>query len=300
MSLELRHVEAHALAPFVEDLRALERDVSYPIDDGRDRFVLSHGEAYHPFFSSMGEAHFVVALEKGRVVGCIAAVRKPVRAADGAVDGVYLGDLKVAKAWRGQGVPARMLFFALGVWARSPRRLSWRFAFGAAMRGERGDVMNAAKGVTPMKLGAPFALLNVYFVEPRKLAALSVEGAPPTPTSAGLDLSPSVDADVLSTLGKKDFVLQSTKQPWPLVHLPRGPAGWGHSHADFLRRGGQQLVEQGAQGPACFALDRRLSNEHDFLRTRGLEPGAVATVYAFSTTGRTRGAAWVHLATSDI
>ena len=75
MSLELRHVEAHALAPFVEDLRALERDVSYPIDDGRDRFVLSHGDAYHPFFSSMGEAHFVVALEKGRVVGCIAAVR---------------------------------------------------------------------------------------------------------------------------------------------------------------------------------------------------------------------------------
>lgn len=300
MSLELRHVEAHALAPYVEDLRALERDVTYPIDDGRDRFVLSHGDTYHPFFSSMGDAHFVLALERGRVVGCIAAVRKPVRAATGAVDGVYLGDLKVAKAWRGRGVPARMLFFALKVWARSPRRLSWRFAFGAAMRGERGDVMNAARGVTPMKLGRPFALLDVYFVEPERLAGLNVEGAPPTPTSAGLDLSPSIDGDVVSTLGKKDFVLQSTKQAWPLVHLPRGPASWGRSHADALRRGGQQLVERGATGPACFALDSRLKAEADFLRARGLAPGAVATVYAFSTTNRTRQAAWVHLATSDI
>lgn len=300
MSLELRHVEANALAPYVDDLRALERDVSYPIDDGRDRFVLSHGDAYHPFFSAMGEAHFVVALDRGRVVGCIAAVRKPVRAPDGVVDGVYLGDLKVAKAWRGKGVPARMLFFALKVWARSPRRLSWRFAFGAAMRGERGDVMNAAKGVTPMKLGASFAVLDVYFVEPAKLAALNVEGAPSPPTSAGLDLSPSVHTDVVSTLGAKDFVLQSTKQPWPLVHLPRGPQGWGRSHADFLRRGGGQLLERQATGPACFALDQRLVAERDFLRSRGLEPGALATVYAFSTTTRTRRVPWVHLATSEI
>lgn len=300
MSLELRHVEAHALAPYVDDLRALERDVSYPIDDGSDRFVLSHGEAYHPFFSAMGEAHFVIALEQGRVVGCIAAVRKRVRAATGDVDAVYLGDLKVAPAWRGSGVPARMLFFALKVWARSPRRLSWRFAFGAAMRGERGDVMNAAKGVTPMKLGTSFALLNVYFVEPAKLAALNVEGAPATPTSAGLDLSPSIEADVVSTLGAKDFVLQSTKQPWPLVHLPRGPAGWGRSHAEFLRRGGERLLGLQASGPACFALDQRLSAERDFLRHRGIEPGAVATVYAFSTTRRTRQVPWVHLATNEI
>lgn len=300
MSLELRHVEANALAPYVEDLRALERDVSYPIDDGKDRFVLSHGDAYHPFFSAMGEAHFVLALERGRVVGCMAAVRKPVRAPDGDLDGVYLGDLKVAKAWRGRGVPARMLFFALKVWARSPRRLSWRFAFGAAMRGERGDVMNAAKGVTPMKLGAAFALLNVYFVEPTKLATLNADGAPPTPTSAGLDLSPFIEAEVVSTLGSKDFVLQSTQQPWPLVHLPRGPAGWGRSHADFLRRGGEELLRRAATGPACFALDQRLTAERDFLRGRGLEPGALATVYAFSTTTRTRHAPWVHLATSDI
>lgn len=168
------------------------------------------------------------------------------------------------------------------------------------MRGERGDVMNAAKGVTPMKLGAPHALLNVYFVEPAKLAALNVEGAPPTPTSVGLDLSPGVTVDVVSTLGKKDFVLESTKQSWPLVHLPRGPSAWGRSHADFLRRAGQQLVAQGAKGPACFALDGRLMNEHDFLRSQALEPKAVATVYAFSTTARTRRAAWVHLATSEI
>lgn len=299
MSLELRHVRAMELGPYVEQLRALEGGISYPIDDGRDRFVLSHGPAYHPFFSSMGDAHFVLALDGGRVVGCIAAVRKTVHANGVDVSAVYLGDLKVAPSARGRGVPARLLFFALAQWLRSPRALSWRFAFGAAMRGSTGDVMRAARGVTPMKLGRSFATLNVYFAEPRQLASLSVEGAPQPPTG-GLDVSPSVKVEVMSTAGSKDFVLQSTGARWPLVHLPAGPSQWGDSHAAYLRRGGQQLVRQALPGPACFALDVRLEAERRFLEDQGVKPGAFATVYAFSTTRRVRGLPWVHFATSEI
>jgi GNAT superfamily N-acetyltransferase len=299
MSLTLRHVRASELGPYVEQLRELEGGISYPIDDGRDRFVLSHGPAYHPFFSSMGDAHFVVALERGRVVGCIAAVRKTVRANRDEVPAVYLGDLKVAPPARGRGVPARMLFFALAQWLRSPRALSWRFAFGAAMRGATGDVMRAARGVTPLKLGRPFATLHVYFADPRQLASLDVEGAPLPPTG-GLDVSPSVTAEVVSTAGSKDFVLQSTGARWPLVHLPAGPSQWGDSHAAFVRRGGQQLVREGLLGPACFALDVQLEAERRFLEARGVKPGAVATVYAFSTTRSVRGLPWVHFATSEI
>lgn len=300
MSLELRHVRASDLGPWVSQLRELERDISYPIDDGRDRFVLSHGEAYHPFFSAMGDAHFALALAGGRVVGCVAAVRKPVRVRDDEeVAAAYVGDLKVAPDWRGRGVPARLLLFALGEWARAPRQLSWRFAFGAAMRGARGDVMRAARGLSPLRLGGAFATLHVYFVEPARLAALSTTGAPASPTG-GLDLSPTASAEVVSTAGAKDFVLESTGRPWPLVHLPRGPARWGASHAAALQRGGERLLREGLAGPACFALDARLVHERRFLAQQGVEPGAVATVYAFSTTTRTRGAPWVHLATSEI
>jgi GNAT superfamily N-acetyltransferase len=300
MSLRLVHLGPEALSPWVEQLRALERDVEYPVADGKDRFVLSHGEAYHPFFSGMGEAHFLLALEGDRVVGCLVGVRKPVETPRGPVMGAYLGDLKVHPAWRGRGVPARLLAKALALSLGDWGALHWRFAFGAAMRGARGDVMRAAKGVNLMRLGRPFATLELYFVAPRALAELDVSGAPPSPRTPGLDLSPAVRGDVVSTAGAKDFVLRSTGQPWPLVHLPRGPAGWGESHAAYLQRGGAALLQQGAHGPACFGLDRRLVREREFLASRGLEPGAVCTVYALSTTPRTFGAAWTHLATSEI
>jgi hypothetical protein len=150
-----------------------------------------------------------------------------------------------------------------------------------------------------MKLGRPFATLNVYFVEPRRLAELRVSDAPAPPVG-GLDLSPTQHGEVVSTLGAKDFVLQSTGAPWPLVHLPAGPSRWGASHAAYLRAGASRLVADGAPGPACFALDVRLARERAFLEAQGVVPGAVATVYAFATTRRASGAPWVHLATSEI
>lgn len=300
MSLRLVYVRPDALGPWVEQLQALERDISYPIDDGRDRFVISHGGAYHPFFSTMGEAHFLLALEGERVIGCVAGVRKPVQTPRGEVMGVYLGDLKVHPDWRGRRVPARMMARALAISLGDWGALHWRFAFGAAMRGDRGDVMRAAKGLNVLRLGSTFATLDMYFAAPAALAALEVSGAPATPRTPGLDLSPAVQADVLSTTGLKDFVLRSTGRPWTLVHLPRGPAGWGESHAAYLRRAGEQLVQQGAPGPACFALDRRLTAERHFLESRDLRPGAVCTIYGLATTRGLRGAAWAHLATSEI
>ncbi len=296
MSLRVLHLRPADLAPYVTQLQALERDISYPLD--ADRFVLSHGGAYHPFFSALGEAHFLVALEGEQVVGCVVGVRKPVLTPRGEVMGAYLGDLKVHRAWRGRGVPARLLARALALSLRKWSALHWRFAFGAAMRGERGDVMRSAKGLSLLRLGRPFALLDVYFASPAQLATLDVQGAPSTPQVGGLDLSPAAQVDVVSTLGTKDFVLQSTLKPWPLVHLPRGPSGWGVSHAAYLRRGGVQVGN--APGPVCFALDRKLHAEREFLASRGLSPGAVTTVYALSTSRKTNGLAWTHLATSEI
>lgn len=300
MSVRLLYLRPAELGPYLEQLAALERDISYPIADGQDRFVLSHGAEYHPFFSGFGEAHFLLALHGDEVIGCVAGVRKRVLTPRGEVMGGYVGDLKLRRDWRGKGVPARMLSHALLLSLRRWKELHWRFAFGAAMRGDQGDVMRAAKGANVMKLSHAFARLDLFFVAPAQLAALEVSAAPATPSARGMDLSPGAQDDVVSTAGRKDFVLQSTGKPWPLVHLPRGPSGWGGSHAAYLRRGGERLVREGALGPACFGLDRRLTAEREFLASRGITPGAVATVYALSTTWRSWGAAWTHLATSEI
>ncbi len=298
MSLRLLHCRPDELAPWVPQLQALERDISYPLAE--DRFVIAHGGAYHPFFSALGEAHFLLALDGDRVVGCLAGVRKAVSTPRGPLMGAYLGDLKVHRDWRGQGVPARLYARALTLSVRDWGALHWRFAFGAAMRGDRGDVMRSARGMSLLKLGRPQARLDVYFVPPAQLAALELSGAPPPPGAPGLDLSPAAEVDTFSTAGTKDFVLVSTGQPWRLVHLPRGPRGWGASHAAYLRCAGAQLAGSADGALACFALDQRLGAERAFLAARGLTPGGLATVYALSTSTRPRGAAWTHLATSEI
>ncbi|MBX7100092.1 MAG: GNAT family N-acetyltransferase [Myxococcaceae bacterium] len=300
MSVRLLYLRPDGLGPYLGQLAALERDISYPIADGKDRFVISHGAEYHPFFSGLGEAHFLLALHGDEVIGCVAGARRRVLTPGGAVMGGYVGDLKLRRDWRGKGVPARILSHALALSLRRWRELHWRFAFGAAMRGDRGDVMRAAKGANVMKLSHAHARLDLYFVPPEQLAALDVTRAPATPASKGMDLSPDTRDDVVSTAGRKDFVLQSTGKPWTLVHLPRGPSGWGSSHAAYLRRGGERLVREGAPGPVCFGLDQRLTAERAFLGAQGLTPGAVATVYALSTTTKSWGAAWTHLATSEI
>jgi GNAT superfamily N-acetyltransferase len=328
--MRLLHVRPDELQPWVPQLQTLERDISYPVGTS-DRFVISHGDAYHPFFSSLGDAHFLLALDGDTVVGCLAGVRKEVLTPRGPLMGAYLGDLKVTRAWRGRGVAARLYARALTLSLQRWGALHWRFAFGAAMRGERGDVMRSAKGFHVMKLGRPFALLDVYFAQPEVLAGLDVRGAPEPPRTPGLDLSPRATSDVFSTVGKKDFVLESTGAPWKLVHLPRGPSGWGASHAGYVRRAGAALLHRsvdeisvgltsarrscapvsttashqptsgsGDDVLACFSLDARLAHERDFLASRGVVPSAVATVYGFSTSRAVRGHDWVHLATSEI
>ena len=57
MSIQFRLVDEHGLKPYVVGLRKLEREISYPIADGADSFVIDHGVNYHPFFSKMGKKH---------------------------------------------------------------------------------------------------------------------------------------------------------------------------------------------------------------------------------------------------
>jgi hypothetical protein len=212
---------------------------------------------------------------------------------------MYGGDLKIAKEYRGGRLSRRYLWWAFGKAIRALPQ--WRIAYAAAMRGSRGDVMRTARGFNPMKLGLPAARLAVYFADPAKLAALDPTGCPATPPLDGVDFSPEPACSppgLLSTRGRKDLRLESTGQPWPLVHLPLGPRGWRPTWGHYLRSCGAALAGSDAQ--ACFAIDERLTDHIGWLASAGVEAGAVCTVYALRVPGTKRFAPWVHLATCDI
>lgn len=316
MKPELFYLRPEGLRPYVEELRRLEASISYPVDEGRDSFTIDHGRDYHGFFSTMGDAHFLLAIEGGEVVGSIAGVFKMIRRGNRQARAVYVGDFKVAPHCRGTGLARRMMWRCLFEAARtlSPFEsrdrslLDWELAFGGAMRGERGDVTRSARGLHVMRMTSSLTSLDLYFVDPETLAGLDPRSCPLNPTLDGVDFSPlATDGpeDLLSTTGRKDLRLASTSLPWPLVHLPRGPQGWHPTLGHYLQRAGAQLVsERGSLWPegalACFALDPRQGPQIAWLEARGITPGAVCTVYTLPRTGFARKASWYHLATSEI
>lgn len=294
--------DARSIRPYVPELRQLEQSIRYPIADGADHFFIDHGADYHPFFSELGHARFLLALRGERVIGSIAGVQRTLSISGKPVEALYLCDLKVAPDERGRGLSRQLIQRGLGVVATDKSLRQTRFFYGAAMRGAAGDVMRTARGLHPFRFGNVGARLHLYFVEPEKLAALELSAAPRPPSSPGVELSPSVNgADAFcSTTGRKDLRLVSSQQPWPLVHLPLGPSGWGSSWGAYLQRCGHEMVQQGVAGTACFSIDERLGEQVNWLTSQGVTPGATCTIYSWHLTIRRSSSAWVHLPTSEI
>jgi len=304
VSVRLVHVAADQLAPYQDKLHRLEANIAYPIADGADHFRIDHGQHYGSFFSGLGEAHFLLALDGDDVVGTFAAVGRFAEARGRRVATLYGADLKLAAGYRGGAVARRYVCRGfIEVFRPSTRRKwPWRIAYVAAMRGERGDVMRSARGrFNPMRLARPAARLAVYFVRPDALATLPLGSCPPPPPEGGLDLSPDARHSpdgTTSTSGSKDLRLDSTGKPWPLVHLPLGPRTWRPTWGAYLSRAGRALT--GTDATACFAVDERLADHTAWLAAAGIRPGAACTVYLLRLPFAPRPEPWVHLATSEI
>lgn len=307
MTVQFRFLRAADIGPYVEGLRAIERATEYPVADGADAFTIDHGAEYAPFFTGLGhDARFVLALDGDRVIGGVVGVARNVRVRGRTVQAVYGADLKVARDVRGTGVARKMMTWAFGLLFRARDLAPWRYGYVAAMRGARGDVLRATRGVHPARLTGRAATLAVYFVEPARLARLALGRCPlPPDPERGVDLSfvPGGLVEppgLVSTAGRKDLRLRSTGRPWPLVHLPLGPSRWSPTWGHYLRISGEALAASRPEAIACFAVDERLGSHIEWLRSLGIERGAACTVYALDLTLRGRGAAWVHLATSEI
>jgi hypothetical protein len=301
--MRVEAIYARDLKNYSDQLRALEREMTYPIADGGDHFYIDHGADYGRFFLEMSRdpndpnaSGFLVAFDGERVVGTWGGVIRTALVGDREVTSIYFGDYKVARDHRGGKVTGAMWIKALGLMRHGEIR-AVRVFYAAAMRGARGDVMRTARGrVRLMKFGRPDGTLAIYFVAPEKLASLDLSSAPEPPRGEGLDLSPHTLVDHLSTAGRKDLRLVSTGKPWPLEHLPLGPRHWTDGLGGYLKRCGEKL----SNTTCCFAVDQRLDDHVRWLRGQGIEPGAACTVYTFRLPPARGPIAWTHLATSEI
>ena len=95
-------------------LAEFEREFSYPLGSDQ-RFRISHGEAYLPFFQAIGDPEVLAAEHQGVVLGTLSRVRRRLewRARPDSPPEIpeahYLCDLKVSAAARGSTVLARLI-----------------------------------------------------------------------------------------------------------------------------------------------------------------------------------------------
>ncbi len=296
-----RIVESYELDRYVEDLRALEGAIEYPLDD--DAFTIDHGPEYHPFFSQMGLARFMVVLDQGRAVGTLAGVWRDVEVEGGRVPSLYFGDYKLAPGHRGGGVARRMAWHALKEWWKRSDLGGWRLLFGAAMRGDGGDVTRSIRGAHAGRLLEPAAVLRLFFVEPEVLAAARFGPEPMWPTSWS-NLTPGEVREVVRTDGSKDLRLVRGEGRWPLAHLPLAPQECEGRWGEYLVRAGERLLDEDGPAVACFGVDDRALEHLAWLEAAGVVSGATCTIHAFHIPedGETHIAdvAYVHMSTATI
>lgn len=306
MTISFRIVDEHGINPYGEALREIERSILYPVSETRDQFSIVHGQRYDAFFTAMGKSRFIVALDDDRVCGIAAFTWKKVIVNGRTYTGLYLADMKLAKAYRGKKIMLRMIWFGFIKWLSSRRYGGWDFVFGAAMRDGTADVTRSFSGLHLGKLAQATGVLDIYFCPPETLANIN-DAAPAYPSGNTIALLSQIDDDIKDNNGLKEFRLASTGQAWPLFHLPFPVTCWEEGLGTYLKRCAEQL-QQSPHYPddaiACFALDRRLTAHKQWLADNGIQPGAVCTVYDWSVPfiGKSpvSSADYIHLSTSDI
>ena len=79
MKLKYHIVREEQLGPFIHDLRSIEKNIEYPLEDGTEGFYIDHGNDYSPFFTQQGyKTRFLIITNKDKVVGSIAGIWKRV------------------------------------------------------------------------------------------------------------------------------------------------------------------------------------------------------------------------------
>ncbi len=284
-SITLEIIDSWEIYPYIDDLHELEQHMVYPVDES-DNFIISHGSHYHPFFSDLGAAKFLLLKEKSKVQGILAGVWRTIDIQQQQARALYLGDLKLAPHLRGKNLVVNMIWHGIKQLFKRADLGTWSVVYGVAMRGEKGDVLRSMdQPLHPSKWLDYHAQFNLYFVPPTQLLELPDNSPAPKP-SPHVNFSPDRAQSLFTTRGTKDFILQSTNAPWSLVHLDLASQPSLALH-EALKSGAQDAVHsQPADALACFAIDKKRRDQIDWLANHGISSTSTCTLYAMQVHNR--------------
>lgn len=251
---------------FAKDLEALENEASYPYQN-EDSFKISHGSNYFAFFDRLGELHYFVLLVDEEVVGVgCGIIRRP---ENGLRPFWYLSDLKIKPAFRGRNFSIQLFLRLLPLhYLRCPR------GFAIGMRKGKGHIPAIQKIMTRIPL-LHIDVSQTLFIYSFSFAEITA-------------ILPLLSASFgrigfLSLTGIKDLILQSNRQPLPILHVQFGP------FAEYQIEAPQKDYVHMLAARAGSQLEQELT-------ARGLIPSAEATLLSH----RMGAFPWEYLLTSDL
>lgn len=195
-------------AAFQNRIAALEKKATYPLGPN-ESFQIDHGADYFAFFRRLGELHYFVAEENKEVVGVAAGILRQIPLLPGQAPQKtwYLCDLKVDPDHRGKHIP--IYIFMKAAW----NALKCTRGYAISMNPAHGEnrIVKLFKNHSWIPVAPPvqLAIFSMNCEQMKQNRALLEQHRGPV--------------SYLSLQGKKDLVLDSTKQPMPLLHAQFGP-----------------------------------------------------------------------------
>ena len=146
MNFSYEIIEPENINKYVADLRFLEQEIVYPLQDGNESFYIDHGAEYHPFFTQQGsKVRFVVIKNRNEIIGTAAGIWKTVIMNGLDYNGLYVADLKIKK-FRGKEIFKKLMWRIFLKWPIIKDYQGWDFCFFCTMLNNGVGVEKSFKG----------------------------------------------------------------------------------------------------------------------------------------------------------
>ena len=254
MNLKYHIVNENQLKTFIPDLRSMEKNIKYPLEDGTESFFIDHGKDYSPFFTQQGyKTRFLIITNKDKVVGSIAGVWKRISFNEKTYNALYASDLKLKPKYRNKGIVKNFLWYLFIRWPFTKEFQGWDFIYFCAMQRENKGVESTFKGVHLGRLTKPNCLLNIYILEPHEFNSIDLDELLYSPEHE-INLSPNLNGDILWNDGKKNIVSTKDGSVMKLGHL--NPEAFHLNNKERLKKSIKKVSDRKG-GKICFAVDCR-------------------------------------------
>ena len=279
MNLKYHIVREEQLGPFIHDLKLIEKNIEYPLEDGTEGFYIDHGNEYSPFFTQQGyKTRFLIITNKEEVVGSIVGVWKRISFNEKTYNALYASDLKLKSKYRNKGIVKNFLWYLFIRWPFTKEFQGWDFTYFCAMQRDNKGVEATFKGVHLGKLTKPNCLLNIYILEPHEFNSIDLDELLYSPEHE-INLSPNLKNDVLWNEGKKNIVSVQDGSIMNLGHL--NPEIFYLKNKGRLKKSIKEVSEK-KDGKICFAVDCRNKKLVNVFEKSGVYTDTKCRIFSFS------------------